>query len=301
DPARVSWDLYRATEIAFGHAGFLSTAQVPAPPLGPWIPMGSMREAFGEYYLMRAIQERLMLSRVQRIEYHHAGEIFDLAGALRAGFDLAQAQLRIEYHGGLTAYVNRHARAEWMIRWEGMTYILPPSGWLVGDPRDLLAYSALVAGNRADFVRGPLYTYLNTRSDLARRIEGVTADGAVALVPGAVPRPPDPFLIGCKAVAERGELLKLSERADVSLEHRTEGEIELCVLDSESGSSVNVTLPHYSSKWEQGRLQLIEQDDALSAAPGEWRRAANQIQHTKRGLQLGRLRPGVLYRLSLPD
>ena len=56
DPARVNWDLYRATEIAFGHAGFLSTAQVPAPPLGPWVPMGSMREAFGEYYLMRAVQ-----------------------------------------------------------------------------------------------------------------------------------------------------------------------------------------------------------------------------------------------------
>ena len=29
-----AWDLYRATEIAFAHAGFLSTAQVPAPPVG---------------------------------------------------------------------------------------------------------------------------------------------------------------------------------------------------------------------------------------------------------------------------
>jgi hypothetical protein len=301
DPERVSWDLYRATEIAFAHAGFLSTAQVPAPPLGPWVPMGSMREAFGEYYLMRAVQERLMLTPVHRIEYHHAGEPLDLASALRAGFDLTQAQLQIVYQGGLAAFVNRHSRSEWTIRWGGMSYILPPSGWLVGDEHGLLAYSALIAGNRADFARCVEYIYLNTRSDLARRIEGITTDGAVALVAGAVPGRPDLFVSGCKSVSDRDELLKLSERADLSLEHRSNDEVELCLLDTESGSSVNVTIPYYGPEWEQGRLQLIEQEDTLTATPGEWRRAPNQIQHTKRGLQIARLRPGVLYRLSLPQ
>jgi hypothetical protein len=301
DPRQVSWDLYRATEIAFGHAGFLSTAQIPAPALGPWAPMGSMREAFGEYYLMRAVQERLMLTPLLRIDYHQAGEFYDLAGALRAGFDLAQAQLRITYEGGLTAFVNRHARGEWPVRWEGMTYLLPPSGWLVGDGRTLLAYSALVAGNRADFARSPEHTYLNTRSDLVRRIEGVTTDGAVALVPGAVEGRPDLYVSGCKSVSGREELLKLSERSDLSLIHRSEQEIELCVLDCESGSSVNVSVSYPGPEWEAGRPHLVEQEDALTASPSEWRRAPNQIQHTKRGLQLARLRPGVRYRLSLEE
>lgn len=295
DPERVSWDLYRATEIAFAHAGFLSTAQVPAPPLGPWVPLGSMREAFTEYFLMRAVQERLMLTPVQRIEYHHADERLDLAGALRAGIDLAQPQLRIEYERGLTVFVNRHARLEWPIRWEGQSYVLPPSGWLVGDGRELLAYSALIAGNRADLVRSPAYTFLSVRSDVARRIEGITTDGAVALVRGAVDGQRDIFACDCKSVAESEELLKLSDRADFSLIHRSTRAVELCVLDSESGRSVNVTLPALGPEWEPGRLLLDEREG------GEWRRAPNQIQPTRRGLQLARLRPDVVYRLTRPD
>ncbi len=244
---------------------------------------------------MRAVQERLMLASVRRIDYQHAHELLDLAGALRAGIDLSQAQLRIEYERGLTVFVNRHARLEWTIRWEGQSYTLPPSGWLVGDGRDLLAYSALIAGNRADLVRSPAYTFLNVRSDVARRIEGVTADGAVALVRSQVAGAQDMFVCGCKAVAGSEELLKLSDRADFSLIHRSEREVELCVLDSESGRSVNVTLPDLGPDWEQGHLLLEEQET------GGWRRAPNQIQHTRRGLQLARLRPDVVYRLVLPD
>jgi uncharacterized protein DUF5696 len=294
DPAKVSWDLYRSTEIAFAHAGFLSTAQVPPPHLGPWVPMGSMREAFAEYFLMRAVQERLMTTPVRRIAYHHAGEYLGLSEALRAGLDLSQSQLRIEYERGLTVFVNRHARQEWAVRWAGMTYTLPPFGWLVGDEQELLAYSALVAGNRADAVRSPSYTFLNVRSDVARRIEGITTDGAIALVASAVPGRKDLFACGCKTVADTEERLRLSERADFSLIHRSESEVELCVLDSDSGQSVTVTLASFGPGWDQGRLTLEEWE------AGEWRRAPNQIQHTRRGLQFARLRPDVVYRLALP-
>jgi hypothetical protein len=289
-----AWDLYRATQIAFAHAGFLSSARLPSPPLGPWVPMGSMREAFSEYFLMRAVQERLMLTPVRRIEYHHADELLELAAALRAGIDLSQAQLRIEYERGLTVFVNRHARQEWPVRWAGQTYILPPSGWLVGDGRDLLAYSALVAGNRADLVRSSDYTFLNVRSDVARRIEGITTDGAVALVRSQVPGRRDLFVCGCKAVLESEELLKLSDRADFSLIHLSEHVLELCVLDSENGLSVNVTIPDPGVRSDHSRL-LLEEWEA-----GAWRRAHNQIQPTRRGLQFVRLRSDVVYRLTVP-
>jgi hypothetical protein len=304
DPARVSWDLYRATEIAFAHAGFLSTAQVPPPALGPWTPMGSMREAFTEYFLMRGVQERLMTTPVRRIAYHHAGQFLDLAAALRAGMDLSQAQLRIEYERGLTVFVNRHARQEWTVRWEGMHYALPPSGWLVGEGRDFLAYSALIAGNRADAVRSPEYLFLNVRSDVARRIERITSDGAVALVQSTVPGRRDLFACGCKIVSEDVELLKLSERGDVSLIHRSEQEVEVCVLDSESGGSVSVTVPLFGPEWDQERVPAAGKVDDTKGhllleelESGEWRRASSQVQHTRRGLQLVRLRPDVVYRL----
>ena len=256
--------------------------------------MGSMREVFTEYFLMRAVQERLMTTPVRRIEYHHAGEFLDLASALRAGLDLSQAQLRVEYDHGLTVFVNRHSRQEWVVRWAGMSYTLPPTGWLVSDGRALLAYSALVAGNRADAVRCPDYTFLNVRSDLARRIEGITTDGAVALVRSGVPGRRDLFVCDCKSVAEAEELVRLSERADFSLIHRSESEIEMCVLDSDSGQSVTVTVASFGGAWEQDSL-LLEEREA-----DEWRRAPNQVQQTRRGIQIARLRPDVVYRLSAP-
>jgi hypothetical protein len=317
DPVKVSWDLYRATEIAFAHAGFLSTAQISPPPLGPWTPMGSIREAFSEYFLMRGVQERLMTTPVRRIEYHHAGQFLDLAGALRAGLDLSQAQLRIEYERGLTVFVNRHARQEWMVRWEGMQYALPPTGWLVGEGRDFLAYSASIAGSRADVVRSPDYVFLNVRSDVARRIERITTDGALALVRSEVEGRRDLFACGCKSVDGSGLMvdgsdkdgpvftgpssinhqpsttLKLSERADVSLIHRSERELEVCVLDSESGGSVSVTIGLPDPHWENGTLQLEERE------VDGWRRASNQVQAARRGLQLVRLRPETVYRLTL--
>lgn len=390
DPSLVNWDLYRATQIAFGHAGFLSTAPGPPahssaagpapspthpgvrseasgpgaerrgsapkgwsgaegggqarrggqgppgltsvegwsgpdgsaeeggmvrarsagpgspspsgapPPLAPWAPMGSMRAAFAEYFLMRAVQERLMTTPVRRIEYRHGEQLLELAGALRAGIDFAQAQLRIEYEGGLTVFVNRHARHEWSVRWAGMTYTLPPAGWLVGNGRDLLAYSALIGGNRADVVRSPEYSFLNVRSDVARRIEGITTEGAVAIVRAAVDGRRDLFVCGGKSVSDNDELLKLSDRADFSLRHRSASEVELCVLDSDSGGSVTVTLPYPGPGWEQGRL-LLEEWEAGATSPewAAWRRSTNQVQPTRRGFQLARLRPEVVYRLLL--
>jgi hypothetical protein len=176
-----------------------------------------------------------------------------------------------------------------------MNDTLPPTGWLVGDGQELLAYSALIAGNRADAARCPGYLFLNVRSDLARRIEGVTTDGAAALVRSAVAGRRDLYACGCKSVGESEELVRLSERGDFSLIHRDEHSVELCVLDSESGQSVSVTLGSVAPDWEQSRLLLEEWEG------GEWRHAPNQIQHTRRGLQIVRLRPDIVYRLSMPE
>src|SRR5207244_12524885 len=94
-------------------------------------------------------------------------------------------------------------------------------------------------------------------------------------------------------VAESEELLRLSGRAVFSLIHRSEREVELCVLDSESGPSVTATLPYFTSEWEKGRLVLEEWEG------GSWHGSPNQIQPTKRGFQIARLRAEVVYRLSL--
>jgi hypothetical protein len=105
----------------------------------------------------------------------------------------------------------------------------------------------------------------------------------------------DLFLVGGRTLAEGGnDLIKSSDRCDFSVIHTSEREAELLVLDSDSGRSCNVTLHYFSPEWEGARLGLQEWID------GEWRRAPNQVQHTKRGVQVARMLPGMLYRLFLP-
>src|SRR5262249_37208951 len=81
---------------------------------------------------------------------------------------------------------------------------------------------------------------------------------------------------------------------DLSLIHCSERDVELMLLDSESGRSCNVTLHYFSDDWHQTRLGLQERTD------DGWRRAANQVQHTRRGVQIARMMPGILYPLFRP-
>jgi hypothetical protein len=158
-----------------------------------------------------------------------------------------------------------------------------------------LAYSAQVSGGRADVVRCPGYSFLSARSSVARRIEGMTTDGAAAVVRGAVAGAWDYYLIGGRTLALEVDVIKLSERGDASLIQISERELELTLLDTESGQSLNVTIHYIAEEWQRARIGLME------AFEGEWRRSPNQVQHTKRGLQIARVRPGVVYRLSLPN
>jgi hypothetical protein len=163
-----------------------------------------------------------------------------------------------------------------------------------GGAPDLTTYSALVPGGRADVVLCDAYRFLNARGSVARRIEGITTDGAAAIVRSRVPEQFDLYLVGGRTLSEGTDLIKSSERCDFSVVHLSEREVDLLVLDSESGHSCNVTLHYFSPEWQGARLGLQERVD------GTWRRAPNQVQHTKRGVQVARMLPGTLYRLFLP-
>jgi hypothetical protein len=295
-PRELDWDLYRATEIAFGHGGYLSTAGVKQEDPARWAPCGDLLQAVTEYYLLQPLQSQYATASVEEIQYHHLGSWLTLADAMRAGVDFVQAQLRIAYGNGLTIYVNRRARDEWQVRTENGVFLLPPSGWVAANPtQSFLAYSALVSGGRADVVRCPAYSFLSARSNVARRIEGITTDGAAAVVASALPGLSDYYLVGGRTLALDADVMKLSERGDASLVHLSDGELELTLMDSESGESLNVTVFYVSEPWQRARIGLVEWSD------GQWRRAPNQVQHTKRGLQIARVKPGAVYRLSLPD
>lgn len=294
-PSEIDWDALRATEIALGHGGFLSTRDLALEPEAKWTPCGRIDQAFIEYFMLRALQQQYLAAPVETVEYWSGSDWLDLAQALAAGLDLAAARLRITYATGLIVCVNRHPRAEWSVRLGEATYQLPPNGWVARSAEPyLLTYSALVPGGRADVALCNAYRFLNARGSVARRIEGITTDGAAAIVQSGVPDRWNLYMVGARTLAEGPDLVKSSERCDFSLTHVNEREVELLLLDSESGRSCNVTIHYFAPEWQGARLGLQERVD------GAWRRAPNQVQHTRRGVQVARLLPGMLYRLFLP-
>lgn len=92
-------DQYRASEIAFGHAGFLGDA---IAGVDNWMHLHAP-----EYWLMQGLQSRYAEAGLDEVSYFHQGGWLDTEQALRARLDLSRARLRIRYDNGLVVYVNR--------------------------------------------------------------------------------------------------------------------------------------------------------------------------------------------------
>ncbi len=109
-------DQYRAQEVAFGHAGFLSGSAWASVPLA-WL----------EYNLMAPVTKRLATAPVIAIQYELGGEWMDASAVVRSGVPTADAwnRVRVRYDGGLTVVVNQSAET---MRTEGVE--LPRFGWI---------------------------------------------------------------------------------------------------------------------------------------------------------------------------
>lgn len=293
DISRVDTDAYRATEIALGHAGYVGNYRVKPGPRGPAFPGGAAGAAVREYYLLRALQELSISAPVRSIRYREGEELLELRDALRRGLDLSQAQLRIEYGGGLTVWVNRSEQERWRLQVDDTQWELPPYGFLARAPsHEFLAYSALISGQRADFCRSASYTFLDPRSPNPRAVEGMTTDGSVALLASEVPGRRDVVLVGARQLKLGKEEYFLSERGDVRFRQLSPEELEIVVLDSVSGKPLHISWPAYTWSWKSANLEVLELED------GEWRPSRCIVIQARTGPQLTRALPGSSYRIS---
>ncbi|MGC9316781.1 MAG: hypothetical protein ACP5KN_01950 [Armatimonadota bacterium] len=150
------WDLYRAMQIAFGHAGFMGDHLFPGHIPGP--------EAIREYYLMRALQEAYADAELQAIEYFDDGEWISAEEGLTREYDFTQARLRIRYANELEIALNFDRDQDWRVEVDGQPFVLPPKGWAaLCRPLELAAGSTIADGARRDFASCPEYDYRNTR------------------------------------------------------------------------------------------------------------------------------------------
>lgn len=294
DPERLNLEAYRATTLALGHAGYIGTYEVRQPHGEEGVPPGFGGAAAREYYLTRAVQELYLESRVQEVHYAEGEAWYRLAEALRQGLDLANARVRVRYERGLEVWVNRAREGDWEVDSAEGRFVLPPNGFLVlsAVPR-LLAYSALLEGERTAFCRCARYTFLEARGGQLRRIGEFQTDGGAALLRSEVSGRPDVLLLGAQALVVGDEEYHLSERGDARLTHRSGREVEVTVLETASGRPANFSWPAFSAGWRGNRFEVAAWER------GGWRASRAQVVPTRTGPSLQRAQVGITYRVRL--
>lgn len=159
---------YVSASLAYGH--MLILGYWYTPPLS----------RFAHYYaLMQGVQSEYLTDTAAEIGYHDGTALVPTSQALAEGSQQL-GRVHVRYSRGLCVWVNYNAEKPWAVEASGRTFELPPYGWLIEKPNEILAYSARVDGRRVDFVRCPDYLYLNTGE--GRAVEGpLDVDGAVWL------------------------------------------------------------------------------------------------------------------------
>lgn len=162
-----------AATIAHGHSAMIGYGYFP-----------TLARTIHYYCLLTGPQREYLPDTVAGIHWYSEADsaYVSTSDALRSGVR-DQGRLRVTYSKGLAVYVNYNREHTWRVSVEGREYVLPPFGWVMRKPGEILAYSALVDGRRVDYVDCPEYTYLN--SGTGRVTEGpVTVDGAVLICKG---------------------------------------------------------------------------------------------------------------------
>lgn len=170
DRSRTSpWlDRFLTSTLAFGHIGFLAME---------WGLDGGLKS----FYVTNAVQQRYALVPVAEIRYHDGSKLLTTSEAIRTGA-CTRGQVYVKYASGLELWCNLSFDHDWLVRCNGRTYLLPPTGHLAFKKGDLLQFSALVDGQRMDYVESPDYFYLDSR-DKFGATGPLACRGAAALKP----------------------------------------------------------------------------------------------------------------------
>ncbi len=156
---RAELERYRATELAFGSAGFMCN---------PFDQMLPMVDILREYCFLKHIQPFYLKAKPVNIAYFHEGYApgtsFSLTNALHSILSQvsnnstekalleAFSQMKIVYDNGFTLYANRDVSRPWDVAVNGLNYTLPPGGFLAVKGNEFLAYTALVNGVKTYFI-----------------------------------------------------------------------------------------------------------------------------------------------------
>jgi hypothetical protein len=153
-------DAYRMQEVIFGHNPYLTDAL--------W---SSVPRALLEQELVSSIASRYALQTPVAISYMVDGAWGDASAAAKAGdFSLAQ----VTYPNGDTVLANSRSSN---VTWNSLQ--IPQYGW-AAKGTDFLAYTALLAGEIADYSQTPQSIYANARNQADILSENTLATPGIA-------------------------------------------------------------------------------------------------------------------------
>ncbi|HUT33268.1 MAG TPA: hypothetical protein VNE39_07305 [Planctomycetota bacterium] len=170
DRSRTSpWlDRFITSTLAFGHIGFLAME---------WGFDGGLKS----FYMTNAAQQRYALVPAVEIRYFDGEKLLTTSEAIRTGA-YRRGQVHVRYESGLELWCNLSFEHDWRVTCDGKTYLLPPTGHLAFKKGELLQFSAVVDGQRIDYVGSPDYYYLDAR-DKSAAFGPLACRGAAALKP----------------------------------------------------------------------------------------------------------------------
>ena len=159
---------YVSASLAYGHMLILGYGYIPR-----------LSRFIHTYALFQGVQREYLTDTVAAIHYHDRRHFVSTSRAL-AEDSQKLGRVRVRYARGLVVHVNYNPDTPWTVVCDGRSFELPPYGWLIVKPGNILAYSALVNGHRVDFVRCPDYIYIHSFGH--RATEGpLDVEGAVWL------------------------------------------------------------------------------------------------------------------------
>jgi len=158
-PTPAQLDNYRATEIAYGHAGFVGSRVAYVPHL-----------VWREHNLVSPVQALYGAAKATEILYEVGGKLVTASAAAPVG---TLDRVRVAYDSGLVVHVNLR-EADWQVG----GHVLPQFGFLAEAP-NLLAYTARRDGLIADYAEDAETLFADARTNVYRPWE----EGLVAIEP----------------------------------------------------------------------------------------------------------------------
>jgi hypothetical protein len=161
-------DRYLAATLAFGHIPIL-------PDPTRW----GLASTFKTYYMLLPLQNYYIGVSVDRIRYHHEGNLLETSEALLSGAYL-HSQVEITYANGFQVFANGSWNLDWELTLGEKTYRIPPAGFIAHSSDGVLVYSADDGQGRIDYARCPDYLYFDTHGT-TRDMGALTTSGTALI------------------------------------------------------------------------------------------------------------------------